>query len=175
MRPFVLATLLPQIPAHAAQCPSSREDPARSPAAASRHPSPGPALVPSRRSTGASPLPGITGIALYTRSVVLQNTVGVRNFSALDQIENIGLHISRRYAPRFVGQKHCALPRFRNRGPELPVKNLSVRFHEKTGFGHLLFVRAENFTEVLDLLIHPVQHLPNGVYLNFAFFVTFQR
>src|SRR5256885_1308043 len=122
MRPFALATLLPQIPAHAARCPSSREGPARSLVAASRHPSPNPALAPSRRSNGASPLPS-----------------------------------------------------FRNRGPELPVKNLSVRFHEKTRFGHLLFVRAENFPEILDLLIHPVQHLPNGVYLNFTFFVTFQR
>ena len=50
-----------------------------------------------------------------------------------------------------------------------------MRFREKAGFGHFLFVRAENFAKVLDLLIHPVQHLPNRIYLNFSFFVTLQR
>ncbi len=64
---------------------------------------------------------------------------------------------------------------FWNGGPKLPVENFAVRLDHEAGIGHLVFVRAENFAEIIDLLIHAVEHLPHGVYFHFAAFKTFER
>src|SRR6266568_7962363 len=43
-----------------------------------------------------------------------------------------------------------------------------------SGFAHLVFVRAENLSQTLDLLVHAVQHLPHRVDFDLASFETLQ-
>ena len=86
----------------------------------------------------------------------------------LDQFADIGLHVARRDAPRFSRKQHGLLTAFRYRCPELPIENLAVRFDQHPGFGHLVFMRAENLAQVFNLLVHAVEHLPDGVDFHFA-------
>src|SRR6267142_1315812 len=64
---------------------------------------------------------------------------------------------------------------FGHRRPELTVENLAVRLDEQPGFAHLVFMSAENLSQVLDFLVHAVEHLPNGVDFHFAAFEALQR
>ena len=93
----------------------------------------------------------------------------------LDQFADVGLHIARRNAPRLAGHQHRALAALRHCCPELPVQNFTVRLGEYPGVAHLVFVRAKDFPEVFNFLIHAIQHLPDCVDLHLAAFKPLER
>ena len=50
-----------------------------------------------------------------------------------------------------------------------------MRLDEDPGVAHFVFVSTENIPEILDLLIHAVEHLPNRVDFDFAAFESLKR
>src|SRR5262249_50658826 len=69
---------------------------------------------------------GVFFVALCAGGVVLQNTDGFGDVALLDEFADVGLHIARRNAPCFVGEKNGALAAFGNGSPELAVENFAV-------------------------------------------------
>ncbi len=93
----------------------------------------------------------------------------------LDQLADVRLHVARRNAPRFFGKQHRPLAALRHCRPELPVENLAVRLRQDARIAHLVFMRAKNLSQILDFLVHAVEHLANGVHFHFAAFEPLQR
>ena len=50
-----------------------------------------------------------------------------------------------------------------------------MRLDEHSGFAHLVFMSPENLSQILDFLVHAVEHLANGVDFDFAAFKPLQR
>src|SRR5581483_375643 len=61
-----------------------------------------------------------------------------------------------------------ALAAFGDSGPELAIENFAMRFHKHPGFGHLVFVRAENLAQIFDFAVHAIEHLADGIDFDFA-------
>ena len=50
-----------------------------------------------------------------------------------------------------------------------------MRLDQQPGFAHLVFMSAENLSQVLDFLVHAVEHLAHGIDFDFTAFEPLQR
>src|SRR5229473_3520125 len=50
-----------------------------------------------------------------------------------------------------------------------------MRLRQDARIAHLVFMRAEDLSQILDFLVHAVEHLANGVHFHFAAFEPLQR
>src|SRR6202011_4173714 len=100
--------------------------------------------------------------AVGAGGIVLQNLDGFRDVSFFQQASYVGLHVTRRNAPRILGKQDTLLAAFRDSSPELAVEDFAVGFHENSRIGHFIFMSTKNVSETFNLLIHAIQHLANG-------------
>src|SRR6266446_1005191 len=127
------------------------------------------------RKSGRGFLARFSLFAVRAGRIILKDADGVGIVAVLDEIAYVGLHVARGNAPGLFRKQHGALAAIGHCRPELPVKNLAVRLRQDTFIGHLVFVRAENLPQVLDFLVHAVEHLAHSVDFHFAALEAFQR
>src|SRR5208283_4662681 len=119
--------------------------------------------------------PRIGLFAVRALRVILQDADRFRHVPMLDQLSNVRLHVLRRDAPRLVREQHFPLRRFGHARPEHPVQGLPVRLHQDSCLRHLVFVLSQDLSQVLDLLVHAVQHLSHRIHFHFASLKSLHR
>jgi len=70
--------------------------------------------------------------------------------------------------------KSTARSRYPGPPPKLFVQNFAMGLRQEARFGHLVFMCAENLSQVLDFLVHAVEHLANRIDFHFAAFEPLQ-
>ena len=120
-------------------------------------------------------LPRVGFFTVRASRIILKNTDGFRDVPVLDQLANVGLHVARRDTPRLSRKQHGALTALRHRRPKLFVENFAMRLREDARFAHFVFMSAENLSQILDFLVHAVEHLANRIDFHFAAFEALQR
>ncbi len=115
------------------------------------------------------------GIVVLNRGhIVFENQRGrflvVLAAQFLDELPEV----PRRNAPGVRRSQHGALTGFGHRRPELAIQNVQMGLHDESRAGHLFLVSAKDLAQPRNFLGHAVEHLTNGVYAHFAFFVAVQ-
>src|SRR2546427_11969154 len=111
---------------------------------------------------------------VYTPRVVLQNRVGIGCGAAFKELREVLPDVPRRYAPGFRGQEDGSLAALGHRRPEFLVKNIRLGLHRQAGFGHFVFVCAQNLAQIADFQVHAVQQFFDSVDLDLTALVTLQ-
>ena len=116
--------------------------------------------------------PRVQSFTADTTGVLQEDPFGGGAVAAVEQFLGELLDVARGNAPRVGRKQDAALAGFWHGGPELPVKNVAVRFDGGSGAGHLVFAHLQELAQGLDLLAHALEQLADGIDANLSTLVA---
>ena len=93
------------------------------------------------RQSNCGPATGFSISRIQTTEVILQNGSGSFFVPALQQQFDKLSNVARRHAGSFMGEQYAFLSRFGHLGPEHPIQDVGMRFHQDPSLAHLVFLK----------------------------------